>query len=143
MNAPMQRLAPIARTVPWSALLTAGLACVTVLVLAPLVLPSPSVRSWPGFSALALCAGAAFLLDDEASATTGATPTSLAWRRVLLVALALPLLCVVWVGSPWYATAADGAGLGPDTRGALSPQFVAMLTLTLAVSAVALRVLAG
>ncbi|HVF80156.1 MAG TPA: hypothetical protein VNA28_17820 [Solirubrobacteraceae bacterium] len=58
---------------------------------------------------------------------------------MLLVALALPLLCVTWAGSLWYATAADAATFGPHDRAALSLQYTAMLSLTLAGSAIALR----
>jgi fluoroquinolone transport system permease protein len=135
----MARLAPVARTVAWPALLAGAMACVTVILLSSL---GDSARSsWPGLGALALCTGAAFLFDDPAAATVGATPRSLARRRMLRVAVALPLLCVVWAGSLWYATAAHDAWFGPDTRAALSVQFAAMLALTLAASATALRVL--
>lgn len=137
----LQRLAPAARTVAWSALLAGALGCIGILVLAPLAPGSAPLGGWPGFGALALCAGAAFLLDDAAGATVGATPTSPAQRRLLRVALALPLLCAAWAGSLWYATGADGAWFGPDTRAALSLQFGAMLALTLAASAIALRVM--
>jgi len=105
------------------------------------VLTTLPVVAFAGFGALALCAGAAFLLDDPAAATVNATPRSLASHRLLRVALALPLLGAVWAGSLWYATAADGAWFGPQTRAALSLQFAAMLTLTLAGSAIALRVM--
>lgn len=142
MTALLQRLAPVARTVAWAALLAGALACVVVVVVAPRAPGSAPLARWPGCGALALCVGAAFLLDDAADATVGATPTSLARRRMLRVALALPLLCVVWAGSLWYATTADGAWFGPDTWAALSLQLAAMLALTLAASALALRVMA-
>lgn len=141
MTAPLLRLALVARTVAWPALIAGALACVAVVVVAPLAPGSPPLGGWPGFGSLALCASAAFLLDDAAGATVAATPTSLVRRRLLRVALALPLLCAVWTGSLWYATAADGAWFGPETRAALSLQFAAMLTLTLAGSAIALRVM--
>lgn len=140
MTALAQRLAPVARTIAWPALLAGALACVAILVLAPLAHGS-SLAHWPGFGALALCAGAAFLLDDAAGTTVGASPTSLARRRALRVALALPLLTAVWAGSLWYATSGDGAAFGSDTRAALSLQLGALLALTLAASAVALRVM--
>ncbi|MGH2901363.1 MAG: hypothetical protein ACRDMZ_21980, partial [Solirubrobacteraceae bacterium] len=87
--------------------------------------------------------GAAFLLDDDAAATVAATPTSLARRRLLRVALALPLLGAVWAAALWYATRAQGAWSQPDARAALSLQLGAMLALTLAASALALRALPG
>lgn len=140
VTAALQRLAPVARTVAWPALLTGVLTCVALVVVAPLAPGSSPLAHWPGFGALALCVGAAFLLDDAAGATVGASPRSLARRRLLRVALALPLLCTAWAGSLWYATAADAAWFGPDTRAALTLQFAAMLTVTLASSAIALRV---
>jgi hypothetical protein len=141
VTALLKRLAPVVRTVAWPALLAGALACVALVAVAPLAPESSQLGRWPGFGALALCVGAAFLLDDAAGATVGATPTSLARRRLLRVALALPLLCGVWTGSLWYATASDGAWFGPDTRAALSLQFGAMLALTLAASTIALRVM--
>jgi len=143
MTALLQRLAPVARTIAWPALVGGALACVAVIAAAqqlPAVFP---LARWPGLGALALCVGAAFLLDDDAATTVDATPTSLARRRLLRVALALPLLGAVWAGSLWYGTSADGASFGPDTRAALSLQLGAMLALTLAASALALRALPG
>ncbi len=81
------------------------------------------------------------MLDDAASATVNATPRSLAHRRLQRTALALPLLLAVWAASLWYATTAQGAWFGPDTRLGLSVQFAAMLTLTLAAWAIALRIM--
>jgi len=106
---------------------------------------TPRRARWPGLGALALCVGAAFVLDDPASATTDASPTSLAKRRMLRIALALPLplLGGVWAASLYYATTADGAPLGPDARGALSIQASAMLATTLGASAAALRLMPG
>lgn len=143
MTALLQRLAPVARTIAWAALLAGALACVIVVVVAPLAPGSAPLARWPGCGALALCIGAAFLLDDAAGATVGATPTPLAHRRMLRIALALPLLCVVWAGSLWYATTAEGAWFGPDTWAVLSLQLGAMLALTLAASALALRLMPG
>lgn len=141
VTAALQWLALVARTVAWPAMLAGALACVALVVLAPLAPGSSPLAHWPGLGALALCTGAAFLLDDTATAIAGATPTSLARRRLLRIALALPLLCGVWAGSLWYATAGDAAWFGPDTRATLSLQLAAMLTLTLAGSAIALRVM--
>ena len=143
MIAARHRVGVTARTIPWPALVAGALTCIAVLVLAPLVNASSPLARWPGLGALALCIGAAFLFDDPAAATVGATPRSLARRRMLSVALALPLLCAVWAGTLWYATAVHGAPFGPDARGALSLQLAAMLTLTLAASAIALRALPG
>jgi hypothetical protein len=137
VTALMKRLAPVARTVAWVPLLAGALASVAIVEAAG----SSPLGRWPGFAALALCTGAAFLLDDPAGATTAATPQSLARRRMLRIGLALPLLAGVWLGSLWDATAADHASFGPDARAALSLQFAAVLALTLAASATALRLM--
>ena len=142
VEARVKRLAPVARTVAWPALLAGAVACAAVIGVASLAPGLSPWARWPGLGALALCTGAAFVLDDDAGATVAASPRSLARRRMLRIALALPLLCGVWGASLWYATSAHGALLGPDTRAALSVQFAAMLTLTLAASAIALRVTA-
>jgi hypothetical protein len=138
LAAGVHRLVRVARTIAWPALLGGAVGCAAVVVLASLD-ESPLGR-WPGFGALALCAGAAFVLDDAAGATADATPTSLARRRMLRVALALPLLAAAWAGSLLFATPDDGSLFGPDARAGLSLQFAGMLALTLAGSAVALRV---
>jgi hypothetical protein len=136
----LARLMPTARTMSWPALTGGSAACLALTWIARGADGSPLGR-WPGVGALALCTGAAFLFDDAAQATTGATPTSLARRRALRVALALPLVGGVWSAALWYATAAGNPSdaYGPSDRGALTVQFVALLAVTLAVAAVALR----
>jgi len=143
VTALLQRLAPVARTIAWPALTGGALACVAVVVAAPHLPAAFPLARWPGLGALTLCVGAAFLLDDDAATTVDATPTSLAQRRLLRVALALPLLGAVWAAALWYATSAPQAWFGPDARVALSLQLGAMLALTLAASALALRALPG
>jgi hypothetical protein len=63
----LTRLTPVARTVAWPPLLAGVLACVAVIGVGSLD-GSPLGR-WPGLGALALCTGAAFLLDDAAAVT--------------------------------------------------------------------------
>ncbi len=132
------RLARVARTIFWPALLGGAVACGAVVLLASL--DGSPAGHWPGFGATALSAGAAFVLDDDAGAAAAATPTSLARRRLLRIALALPLLCGAWAASLWFATPADATLFGPDARGGLSVQFAAMLAVTLAGSGLALRI---
>jgi hypothetical protein len=114
------------------------LACVAVIGVGSLD-GSPLGR-WPGLGALALCTGAAFLLDDAAAVTVAAAPMSLGRRRMLRVALALPLLCGIWAAALWYATTGHGTWSAPGMRAELSLQFASMLMVTLAGSAIALRV---
>ena len=143
MAARLTCLARVARTIAWRALLAGAVACAGVVAVAGLTDALPGQSRWPGLGALALCGGLAFLLDDAAESTVAASPTSLARRRLLRIALALPLVCAVWAGSLWYATSVDGAPFGPDARQGLSLQFAAMLAVTLGASAVALRVAQG
>lgn len=137
----LARLAPVARTVSWPALAAGSLLCAALAALAPLAPAASALTRWPGIGALALCIGAACLLDDPAGATADATPTSLLRRRLLRIGLALPLLAAIWIGSLWHMTAADDAWFGPAARGALSLQLCALLALTLAGSAAALRIM--
>jgi hypothetical protein len=136
-------LARVARTIAWPALLAGGVACAGAIALAGLAGGLSAQARWPGLAGLALCGGLAFLLDDAAGPTVGASPTSLARRRMVLIALVLPFACAVWAGSMWYATSVDGAPFGPDARRGLSLQFAAMLAVTLGASAAALRVMPG
>ena len=143
MGARLTCLARVARTIAWPALLAGAVACAGVVALAGLTDALSAQSRWPGLGALALCGGLAFLLDDAADATVAASPMSLARRRLLRIALALPLVCAVWAGSLWYATSVDGAPFGPDARQGLSLQFAAMLAVTLGASAAALRLARG
>lgn len=135
--------APTARTIAWPALLGGGLVGLVLVVAGRLgSADAAPLARWPGLAALALCLGAAWLLDDAASLTVACTPTPLALRRLMLIALALPLLGGLWAVELWYATGGAGHALfGPAARGALSLEFAAMLTFALAVSALALRVM--
>jgi hypothetical protein len=138
LAARLLRLARVAQTIAWPALLGGALGCVAAVTIA--AHDASPLGTWPGLGAVMLCAGAAFLLDDDAGAAADAAPTSLARRRMLRVALALPLLCGAWTASLWIATSGDDGLFGPGARAGLSVQFAAMLALTLAGSAVALRV---
>ena len=139
----INRLAAVARSLPWPALLGGALGCGAVTALLAHQLSWPVLARWPGLGALALCIGAAFVLDDAAGAITGATPCPLARRRLQRVALALPLLAFAWAGSLWYTGSADPAWSGTTAQLGLTLQVGAMLALTLAGSAVALRAMPG
>ena len=133
---------PTARTIGWPALLAGAAVGLGLLGAGRLGLADAApLAHWPGMAALALCLGAAWLLDDPSTATVASTPTPLALRRLVRLALALPPLGALWALELWYATGGSGAGLfGPASRGALSLEFAAMLALTLAAAALALRV---
>lgn len=78
-------------------------------------------------AAVALCAGAAFSLDDAAAATTASSPTPLLIRRLLRVAVVAPVAALLWVLLAAYA------GESPATP--LGLELAAMLAVTLAVAA--------
>jgi len=82
---------PVARTLPWLALVAAAALAFAVVRLGDA--QTLQVR----LAALALCVGAAFLLDDPAAETIQSVPTPLLVRRLLRLALAAPALAASWV----------------------------------------------
>lgn len=54
--------------------------------------------------------GVVFVLDDEAAATIEASPSTLAWRRLLRLVTATVLVAVPWTGT-WWRVAAHGTDL--------------------------------
>ncbi|MCA1679433.1 MAG: hypothetical protein LC777_11015, partial [Actinobacteria bacterium] len=98
-----KRMLRFAHALPWPALGGGALACSAVVV-AMYGLPASPLGRWPGLGGLALCTGAAFILDDPARSTVAATPMTLARWRLLRIALALPLLLGVWSASLWAMT---------------------------------------
>lgn len=116
---------PTVRSASWAPLAGAG-----ALALAILALGDPGVGRLR-LAAIALCVGAAFVLDDAAAATVASAPTPLWARRSLRVALALVPLAALWALVWWLA---DGASW------ALSLELGAMLALTLAAAALAAQI---
>ncbi|WP_308375696.1 hypothetical protein [Streptomyces sp. MMS20-AI2-20] len=98
----VQLIRPVARAVPWRALLTGGTLGLLAAALPRLV--GGEVTPWAGVTALraaALCGalGAAFLLDDPARRTTAAVPVRRALRHALRYALLLPLAAAWWTAA--------------------------------------------
>ena len=114
---------PSLRTAAWLAVLPGG-----ALGLGVLSLDGPVVLELR-LAALALCVGAAFVLDDAASETLASSPTSLLFRRLVRVALVLPPVAALWMLLVAYA------GEGADV--ALTLELAGMLAVTLAASALA------
>ncbi len=121
---------PVARTVPWLALVGAAVVAVAVVRLGEA--QTLHVR----LSALALCIGGAFLLDDPAAETLESVPASLLFRRLLRLSLALPVLAAAW------ALVVGSADVDRATWG-LTLEACALLAVTLAVAARAGGVAAG
>ena len=114
---------PSLRTAAWVAVLPAG-----ALGLGVLTLDGPVVLELR-LAAVALAAGAAFVLDDPAAETIAASPTPLLFRRLLRAALALPVVAALWALLLLHADAAPAW--------ALTLELAAMLATTLAVAALA------
>ncbi len=98
----VQLIRPVARAVPWRALLAGG--TLGLLAAALPRLAGGEVTPWAGVTALraaALCGalGAAFLLDDPARRTTAAVPVRRALRHALRYALLLPLAAAWWTAA--------------------------------------------
>ncbi|WP_370163810.1 ABC transporter [Streptomyces albogriseolus] len=93
---------PVARTVPWRALVAGG--ALGLLAAAVPRLSGGEVTPWAGVNALraaALCCalGAAFLLDDPARQTTVAVPVRRVLRHALRCALVLPPAAAWWTAA--------------------------------------------
>jgi hypothetical protein len=82
-----------------------------------------------------LCVWLSFLFEDLASETTAASATPLLFRRAVRAAIAVPTVTFVWFAYTWIGPLA-----GPTTI--MVGAFVAAIALTLAASAIAVR-LAG
>lgn len=114
---------PSVRSAAWLGLLPAG-----ALGLAVLSLDGPVLLKLR-LAAVALCVGAAFVLDDAAAETTASAATPLVFRRLVRIALVLPLIAGLWALLLAYA------GTGFD--GALTLELAAMLAVVLAAAALA------
>src|SRR5207247_9726388 len=91
--------------------------------------PSGGLQNVPT-AALFLSIGCGFLLDDPAEATIAGVPPVLLYRRTLRMALAIPLLAMVWASLLWYARV-DGS------TGALTVELTGMVTIAVGIAAVA------
>lgn len=120
---------PFARTLPWVALLAAAALALAVVRL------GDAQTLHLRLAALALCIGGAFLLDDPAAETIESVPASLLFRRLLRLALALPVLAAAW------ALVVRSAGHVPAWE--LTLELGALLAVALALAARAGGVAAG
>jgi hypothetical protein len=141
-------LAPTARTIRWLAILAAAVAAGLALWAAKGELSRAATVPLLPFrvSAILLCLGAAFVLDDDAGATVESAPTDLLVRRGLRLLLAIPVVAMAWGTVLWIGSAAAGSGTGRSMRGplpawALSLEAAALLAVTLAAAAVGTRAL--
>ena len=108
--------------------------------------PGEELLRWPGWPAAALAAAVAGLLDDPARQVAAASPASLAARRAVRLAAAVPLVAATWVlvlavaGPPFAEVTLVAAALVMLTLGAeavlshLAAMAVPVLVVTLAVA---------
>jgi len=121
-------LRPTARTIRWSLLL--------------LIVPLGFLMIWSGMrhggnasvmhlpvAGSLLAAWAGFLLDDAAAETVSNAPTTPATRRVVRIALALPVIALAWVAFVIYGDAAA-------TALTLTAALVAQIAVALAFAAI-------
>lgn len=113
------------RAISWLPLLAAG-----ALGLVLLLLGEPTITRLR-LVAVALCAGTAFALDDPAAETLASSPTTLLVRRLVRVALVLPVVAALW--------ALLVAAGGQPADAALALELAALLAVALTATAVAAR----
>ena len=113
---------PLARTVRWLPLPAAALVGVGLLTFGEQGLHD--LRT----AMIALCIGAAFVLDDPAASTVESSPPPLLFRATLRIALVLPLVAVLWGLLLWDAN-------GSPAVGASTLELAGMLAVTLAAAA--------
>lgn len=114
---------PLARAIHWLPLPAAAALAIGVLT------PEGDILFQLRLAAIALCVGAAFVLDDPAAETTASSPMPLLGRRLVRVALVLPVVAALWLLLLRYAGAAFS--------GAVTLELAAMLAVTLATAALA------
>jgi hypothetical protein len=139
---------PTVRTIRWLALAGGAVAAQLAIWAAKSELSREApVPLMPlRMTAVLLCLGAAFTLDDDAGATLEPSVASLVVRRGTRLALALPALGAAWGGTLWAASRLAASGVErtsivprslPVT--ALTLEAAAMLAVTLAAAAVGTR----
>ena len=102
---------PTARSMQWRPLLGAAGAAAALVFLTTRTrtvfgAPVPDVGErvlWLRMAAILLAMGAAFLLDDPSEDTTRHVPTTMLSRRLLRVAIAVPVLTATWAALLWAA----------------------------------------
>lgn len=114
---------PTARLASWRALPAAGAVAAAIVQF-----DGPHVIELR-LAAIALCVAAAFMLDDPAAQSLAASPTPLLFRRLLRIALLLPLIAGLWAIVLWRA--------GEKFTTALTLELLTMLVVTLAAAAIA------
>ncbi|MBW3557754.1 MAG: hypothetical protein KY454_12555 [Actinobacteria bacterium] len=129
---------PVARSMRWSPLLGATAAGLVLLwLLRPEGSDSAGTIGGLRLAAYLLAAGAGLALDERATPTLASSPTSLAARRGLRLAVALVPVALAWcllLGGAWTL---QGAGAPALPAGALTLEALGLVGFTLAAAAVA------
>jgi hypothetical protein len=101
--------------------------------------PESPIARWPGWAAAALAVAAVGLLDDPARQPAAASPTPLALRWGVRLAVGLPVLGLAWLSVVVLATTGGEGPFGPAARAGLTLQAAALVILTLGVGAALVR----
>lgn len=110
---------PTARASEWLAPIAGSVLAIAVDGLAARISPSLGLT----LAAIALALGVSFALDDAAAVSISASPASLALRRAVRVACALPLPTAVWLGLVLHSQATDGSELTLVLAGLVASAF--------------------
>ena len=128
----------VAQLVPWWHVLIGGApAFAYVGIVIATTAPGIPTMLWAvRIGMIPLAASAAFVFEDPTEAWLAATPVSVRLRRVLRLALLLPVLVIVWVGLLAFAgtgapAVADGAAL---PVGGLSLEFAGVVGVVVGVA---------
>ena len=130
----LRLLGPMARAVTWTPLALSG---AVGLIALRLTTTDPTLRTLDllfrfRVAAVALAAGAAFVLDDPSERTCAAVPCPVMLRRVARLALLVPVIVVWWLCAAGLLQSAPTGASFPLARSALE---IATLTVgTLAIS---------
>jgi hypothetical protein len=133
-------LGPTLRAMPWGPFLAAGFLAVTYVWLeAPGRYVADRIQVLR-LSALLLCLGASFLLDDRTEDTVAYVPTPLLLRRAVRIALAFPVAASFWWLSIKFAGQVPKAAGGPLPTAGLTREALAVLVIAFAASSLGSRI---
>lgn len=112
---------PTIRLLPWWHLLGGALLAAIPIAVAHQNqwIDLPGLVQTLRLSAVALGASAAFVFDDPTEAMLAGTPVTVRIRRLLRLALLLPVMAGLWAGLLWYATGTPAIQPEPGATTAL------------------------
>jgi hypothetical protein len=134
-------LRPTVRAMKWGPFAAGaglGLAVLIVPEILSLRLTAAHLTTLLRVAAACGALGVTFLLDDPATRSTPAVPTSRLIRHAVRAAVALPVVAASWAAALAIAASAIGAGPGV-ARGALTVEAAALVAVALVLAAIGQR----